>query len=101
MRSKAVDNPHSNKTVKNTSMNDYLKYWPLAIFVGGIISTWAIFGVRLSGLESLQDKQGEAVKELQQRVSVSEVNYAKLDAKIEGIKDDVTYIRNRIDSAVK
>lgn len=87
-------------------MNDYIKtYWPILIaFVSILISLvaqWAVLGVRISTVEARQDRQGDAITDVKNQLVVQASNYAELKAKLEGIADNVNYIRSRIDKATQ
>ena len=82
-------------------VSNYLKYWPVVLFIGGIISTWAVFGVRLAGVEARQDRQADTIRMLQGQVTDLGNDISGIKAKIESINDNVNYIRDRIDRAVK
>lgn len=72
----------------------------VTVFIS-LITQWAVFGVRLSNVESRQDRQSAAIVSLQDNVAQQQANYAALSAKIDALTDNVSYIRSRIDSAIK
>lgn len=87
-------------------MPDALKnYWPIMIsavtIVVSIATQWAIFGSRLAAVESRQDRQGTAISALQDATTQQQANYAALSAKLDALSDNVSYIRSRIDNALK
>lgn len=73
----------------------------IATVVASLITQWAVFGVRLSAVESRQDNQEATLTALQTSLTTQIANYAALSAKIDALTDNVNYIRNRIDSVVK
>lgn len=85
---------------------DYLKSWgfliiPIVSALITISGVWATFGVRLSGVEARQDRQGTAITNLQDADKGQVANYAELKAKVDIMIDDIRYIRSRIDRATQ
>lgn len=84
-------------------MQNYFKqYWPVflsvvSLFVS-IVTQWAIIGYRINAVELTQEQQSGAIVNLQQQLSAQAAQYAGLSAKLDSIKDNVTYIRSRIDT---
>lgn len=82
-------------------MNDWLKInaWSLTIAAATMISTFAIYGVRIQNVEDQQERQSAAITAIQTSLANQQSQYAVLDAKITGISANVDYIRSRIDKA--
>lgn len=81
---------------------DYIKgYWPIFLSVTTVIvslaAQWAVLGYRISAVEARQDRQGTAITALQGQTQTLTANYAELNAKIDAMNENVTYIRNRLD----
>lgn len=66
-----------------------------------LIAQWSVFGVRLSNVETRQDRQAAVILTMQDSLTTQIANYAALSAKIDALNDNVNYIRARIDSAIK
>lgn len=86
-------------------MNEILKtYWQIIFAVVSIVvsltAQWAILGIRIAAVEQRQDRQGNAITDMQSQLSQQAANYAELKAKIDAVSDNVSYIRSRIDSVV-
>lgn len=84
-------------------MSDYIKvYWPIISFVLVIsvafITQWAIIGVRVSNVETRQDRQSTAITNLQTQVGSITNDISGMKENLSAIKDNVNYIRTRIDS---
>lgn len=84
-------------------MTDFLTKNVVAIILAGVsfVSMYAVNSYRIQALEDRQDRQGTAVMLLQSQQTDGIANYAALDAKLDAVIDNVSYIRSRIDSIVK
>lgn len=69
----------------------------LATIIVSLVAQWAVFGTRLTAAEQREDRQGTAITALQNTLTQQQADYAALSAKIDGISDNVSYIRSRID----
>ena len=75
-------------------------FWPVVLILISLAAQWAILGQRVSNLEKQVDGTASAIVELRSQVQESKQDYAALNEKVDGIKDSVDYIRNRIDTAL-
>lgn len=66
-----------------------------------LITQWAVFGVRLSGVEDRQNRQGTTISTLQIQVTGLANDISGIKAKVDAINDNVNYIRNRIDKVTQ
>lgn len=85
---------------------DFLKSYGSIIIaiitiIASLIFQWAVFGVRLMSVESAVTDLKSINIDLQRQVSDQKANYAKQDAKIDAIAENVSYIRSRVDAATK
>lgn len=83
-------------------MTDYIKaYWPIFMSVATVLVTlvmqWAVFGYRISNIESRQDQQANTISEMQKQVTGLASDITGVKVKVDLINDNVNYIRNRID----
>lgn len=80
-------------------MNDWLKHnaWSLVIAAVTMISTFALYGIKIQNLEERADRQGVALTTVQTSLANTQSQYAALSAKIDAMNDLLIYIRNRID----
>lgn len=78
-----------------TNMNDWLKSNAVSIAIALItlVSTYAVYGYRLSAVESRQDRQGTAIAALQQQNTDTLIKLAQ-------IQKDIDYIKVQIDKIV-
>ena len=81
--------------------DEYLKFWPIILALVSFISGFTLLQVRLSSVEARQDRQANSIMELQKQVNTQATNYATVQAKLENISENVSYIRSRIDNATK
>lgn len=87
-------------------MNDYVKaYGSIALAITtvmvSLVTQWAVYGIRIANVESRQDRQAAAIMVIQGQITDQVANYAALQAKLDAIKDNVDYIRSRIDRATQ
>lgn len=86
-------------------LTNFKSYWPLALSVITVIislaAQWAILGYRIANVEARQDRQGASITTLQQQVGDLTSAISGMKSDIGSIKDNVTYIRDRIDRATQ
>lgn len=87
-------------------MQDYIKqYWPIffsiATVLVSILAQWTLLGYRISSVEARQDRQSTAITTIQSQLSSQASDYAALNAKLDAIDDNVTYIRQRLDDTTR
>lgn len=80
-------------------MIDWLKAnaWVLAISAATIISTFTLYGVRISAVEARVDRQGTAIATMQTALASQQSQYSALNAKLDAMNDLLVYIRSRVD----
>lgn len=83
----------------NSFLTDFLakNAWALIIVVSSVVAQWAVFGTRLDSLEAKVVHQESMIAETRTQLAETQNQYSALEAKLEGIDANVTYIRNRID----
>lgn len=74
--------------------------WPVFLIVMSLVAQWTLLGQRVETLEERVDRQGTSLTELRSQVTESQKDVAALTEKVDGIKESVEYIRNRIDRAL-
>lgn len=75
-------------------------FWPVVLVVASLAAQWVILGQRVNTLEDQVDKNSASIVELREQIQQSQQDYAALSEKVDGIKESVDYIRNRIDRAL-
>lgn len=83
-----------------TFADQFKTFWPVVLVVVSLAAQWAILGQRVNSLEDQVDRNGLAIIELRGQVQQNQQDYAALNQKVDGIKESVDYIRNRIDRAL-
>lgn len=86
------------KTFNLTEM--FRTFWPVVLVVVSLAAQWAILGQRVSASEEKIQLNTVAITEIRGDVQETKQNYAALEEKVDGIKESVDYIRNRIDRAL-
>lgn len=86
---------------QETTSNFLRNYWPIILVVVSIIAQWSVLGLRIGNVEARQDRQSEAIMQVQKDIVAQAVSTGKLEAKIDAIGDSVSYIRSRIDAVTK
>lgn len=71
--------------------------WAIVIVTASVVAQWSIFSTRLTAIEQRQDRQGDSIQTIQNSLSDVQTQYAGLNAKLDGISDNVSYIRSRLD----
>lgn len=64
----------------------------IAIAIATLISTYAVYGYRLSSIEARQDRQGDAITQLQKGNTDTQVALARIQTDIEYIKTQLQKI---------
>lgn len=84
-------------------MQDWLIKNVVAIIlaVTSFVSIYAVNNYRIGTIEDRQDRQGTAIINLQSQQTDQAKDIASIKASVDSIKDNVSYIRSRIDVAVK
>lgn len=86
---------------KRAPIGDFIKtYWPIALVAVSLAGSWAILGQRVTAVEERLDRQGTAITDIRAQLQETQEQYAALEAKVDGIKESVDYIRSRIDRAL-
>lgn len=75
--------------------------WALIIVAASVIGQWAVFGVRLDSIEARVERQGTSISDIRSSLAETQNQYAALEAKLEGIDQNVNYIRTRLDAALR
>ncbi len=75
-------------------------FWPVALVVVSLAAQWAILGQRVSALENRVDRQGTSIADVRTQVAESQKDVAALNEKVDGVAENVNYIRSRIDNAL-
>lgn len=75
-------------------------FWPVALVIISLAAQWAILGQRVSALEDRVDRQGTSIADVRTQVAESQKDVAALNEKVDGVAENVNYIRSRIDNAL-
>lgn len=78
-------------------MNSWIKDNAISIAIALVtmVSTYAVYGYRLSAVEARQDRQGTAIVALQDSSNQTNVALARIQTDIEYIKTQLQQISNR------
>lgn len=87
----------------NSNITSWLADNAVAIILATVsfVSIYAVNNYRLSSLEDRQNRQGTAIAAIQTQQTDQAKDIASIKASVDSIKDNVNYIRSRIDAAVK
>lgn len=93
---------HQDNNKPNPFLDFFAKNaWALILVVSSVVAQWAVFGVRLDNLEQGVDTNTLAISETRTQLAETQNQYAALEAKLEGIDANVTYIRTRLDAVLR
>lgn len=80
---------------------EYLKYWPIVVAVVSFATGYTTLSNKVQSLQERQDRQGTALGTQQAQITSIVNDVSGLKADISSIKDNVNYIRSRIDSVTR
>lgn len=93
---------HENPRQNNVLMEFLAKNaWALILVTSSVVAQWAVFGTRLDSLEHRVTTHEEILSDTRAQLAETQNQYSALEAKLEGIDENVNYIRSRLDQILR
>lgn len=75
--------------------------WAIIIVAASVVAQWAVFGTRLDSIEQRVETHEKVLSDTRAQLAETQNQYSALEAKLEGIDQNVNYIRTRLDQILR
>lgn len=88
---------------KENSLNSFIarNAWAIIIVSASVIGQWAVLGTKVTGVEERVGNLETADISFREELNANKSDVAALNAKVDAVSENVTYIRSRIDQVLR